>query len=73
MKYNIDFLCGLINSRCFLYENHHQNGKTTYILAQSGDSTCTALNSVAEGSKQIRLSKGKSYILQRISLVVNRN
>lgn len=44
--------------RCFLYETHHQTGKTTYVLAQSGDSTCSALNSVGEGSKQIRLTKG---------------
>lgn len=51
----------LIYFRCFLYEtgSHHSGEKFTYHLAQSGDSTCSALTSVSEGSRTIKLTKGK--------------
>ncbi|KYM94469.1 hypothetical protein ALC62_14912 [Cyphomyrmex costatus] len=44
--------------RCFLYEekSHHQ-GKTIYLLAQSGDPTCNGLTTVSEGSPTIKLIK----------------
>ncbi|XP_072752670.1 uncharacterized protein [Anoplolepis gracilipes] len=44
--------------RCFLYEErpHHQ-GKTIYLLAQSGDPTCNGLTTVSEGSPTIKLTK----------------
>ncbi|XP_011315373.1 uncharacterized protein [Fopius arisanus] len=43
--------------RCFLYEKNTHHRDVTYVLAQSGDSTCSALNSVAEGSRTIKLTK----------------
>ncbi|XP_020280717.1 uncharacterized protein LOC109853237 [Pseudomyrmex gracilis] len=44
--------------RCFLYEEKpHRQGKINYLLAQSGDPTCTGLTTVFEGSSTIKLMK----------------
>ncbi|KAG8038044.1 hypothetical protein G9C98_006369 [Cotesia typhae] len=43
--------------RCFLYERNHHGEKVTYDIAQSGDSTCSALNDVSQGSRTIKLTK----------------
>lgn len=43
--------------RCFIYEKTAQH-QGSYLLAQSGDATCNGLNSVQEGSRTIKLSKG---------------
>ncbi|XP_066584159.1 uncharacterized protein [Prorops nasuta] len=43
--------------RCILYEERAHHGKQQYLLAQSGDATCSALNNVYEGSPSIKLTK----------------
>lgn len=44
--------------RCFVYErvSHHNNGRVTYHVAQSGDATCNGLQSALEGSRTMKLT-----------------
>lgn len=56
----------LLSSRCFLYEEktHHQ-GRVVYMLAQSDEPTCNGLTAVSEGSRTIKLTKGRVGIGER--------
>lgn len=49
--------------RCFVYEklassNASERHRTTILLAQSGDASCSGLTSPTEGSRTLRLTKG---------------
>lgn len=37
--------------RCFIYARSHENGRTVYNIAQSGDATCNGIQNAFEGSK----------------------
>lgn len=42
--------------RCFIYQRGLDHGKTTYYIAQSGDATCSGLQSPTEGSRTMKLT-----------------
>ena len=60
--------------RCFVYEKLQpassstasERHRTTFLLAQSGDASCSGLTSPTEGSRTLRLTKG----IQRHQLLV---
>ena len=56
--------------RCFVYERLSQSvpmavrdpHRPTFLLAQSGDATCSGLTSPTEGSRTLKLVKGTARI-----------
>lgn len=46
--------------RCFVWERRSTKIRQGYDVAQSGDATCNGLLSPTEGSRTMRLTKGKS-------------
>lgn len=47
--------------RCFVWNNSQDN--RNYNVAQSGDATCNGLPSATEGSRTMRLTQGKWFLL----------
>jgi hypothetical protein len=50
--------------RCFVYERNAHDHPVTFRVAQSGDATCNGLLSATEGSRTMKLTKGR--IMQKI-------
>ncbi|XP_060533558.1 uncharacterized protein LOC132706308 isoform X2 [Cylas formicarius] len=42
--------------RCFIYQRGTEHGKTVYYVAQSGDATCSGVQSATEGSRTMKLT-----------------
>lgn len=42
--------------RCFIYQRRIENGKIVYYIAQSGDATCSGVQSALEGSRTMKLT-----------------
>ncbi|XP_066144281.1 uncharacterized protein [Euwallacea fornicatus] len=42
--------------RCFIYQRGKEDGKIVYNIAQSGDATCSGLQSPTEGSRTMKLT-----------------
>ncbi|KAL1500971.1 hypothetical protein ABEB36_006381 [Hypothenemus hampei] len=42
--------------RCFIYQRGKEDGKIVYSIAQSGDATCSGLQSPTEGSRTMKLT-----------------
>ncbi|KAH1011634.1 hypothetical protein HUJ04_000962 [Dendroctonus ponderosae] len=42
--------------RCFIYQKGKEDGKIVYSIAQSGDATCSGLQSPTEGSRTMKLT-----------------
>lgn len=46
--------------RCFIYQRGKEDGKIVYNIAQSGDATCSGLQSSTEGSRTMKFTIGMS-------------
>lgn len=55
--------------RCFVYERNAHDHPVTFRVAQSGDATCNGLLSATEGSRTMKLTKGRIRGNYSISLV----
>jgi len=49
--------------RCFVYERNAHDHPVTFRVAQSGDATCNGLLSATEGSRTMKLTKGRKIAL----------
>ena len=45
--------------RCFIYESAPATSSYDYMMAQSGEASCSGLTSINAGYRVLRLSKGK--------------